>query len=381
METTGKKAVSFYFHIPFCKKKCPYCHFYVIGDSESKKDLLLDAFLKEWVLLNIPQDVTIKSIYFGGGTPSLFGPHRIKRLLDFILTKIQFDLEDIEITLEANPCDVNLDLMKGYRSSGINRVSLGVQSFHDDSLVTIGRKHSSSHALDAIKAIYDAGIKNISIDLMYDRPHQTLDMWKKELDVLKGLPITHLSLYNMTIEEGSAYKRQEKKITSLMPSDELSLQLHKLAIEAIEAAGLKRYEISAFAKDNHQSIHNLGYWQGREFYGLGPSSFSYIQKSRKQNVPNFQLYIDRINMGELAYGFEETLDDDASRRELLAIGLRVVEGVDLLEFQRKFGPLSQDVFKSLEKLQMQGYLSIQNSHVALTENGRLFYNDVGVELS
>jgi oxygen-independent coproporphyrinogen III oxidase len=377
MATTGKLPLSLYFHIPFCTKKCPYCHFFVIRDNESQKNQLLECFFKELLLLKIPSHFDLISIYFGGGTPSLFGPERIEALISFINQNILPIKKECEVTLEANPENVTLERFQAYKEAGITRVSLGVQSLHDPSLVTIGRTHNSNRSIEAIWQVYQAGITNISIDLMYDRPHQTLQDWEKELEMIKDLPMTHLSLYNMTIEEGSAYKRHEATIKKKMPSDTLSLKLHQKALEKLEELGFERYEISAFCKNGKRSLHNLGYWQGRDFYGLGPSAFSYFDKKRFKNVSNFKFYVDAVSSGQFAYDFEEKLKDDDALKEMLCIGLRVKEGVNLKEFEKKFGQLSLELLKNIETLICKGLLVQERGYLKLTEQGMLFYDDVG----
>lgn len=380
MATTGKRPLSLYFHIPFCRKKCPYCHFYVIRDNEDQKNRLLECFFKELFLLKIPADSELISIYFGGGTPSLFGPKRIKDLLQFIYQQVLPYSQSCEITLEANPEDVNLEKMTDFKQAGINRVSLGVQSLHDESLVQIGRKHSSQKAIDAIFATFHAGITNISIDLMYDRPFQTNEQWLKELDLLQDLPITHLSLYNMTIEEGSAYKRHEKKIRQKMPDSDLSYLLHTTALSKLQAAGFERYEISAFCKHGAKSKHNLGYWQGRDFLGLGPSAFSYFDKKRFKNISNFKFYEDAIFHGKLAYDFEETLDPIASLKEMLCIGLRVREGVFRKDFENKYGLFPIELERDIQVLIEKDYITISDGWIRLTDQGMLFYDEVGATI-
>lgn len=380
MATTGSSDLSLYFHIPFCTKKCPYCHFFVIKDNEDQKNQLLDCFFKELLLLKIPHSFKLASIYLGGGTPSLFGPSRTEALLKFINQHILPITDDCEITLEANPENSERKTFEAFKKAGVNRVSIGVQSLHDPSLVTIGRTHSASCAIKAIRDVYNAGITSISIDLMYDRPYQTLSNWRYELELIKDLPITHISLYNMTLEEGSAYKRQEAKIKKQMPDEALSLQLHQTALETLDTLGFERYEISAFCKNNQRSIHNLGYWQGRDFYGLGPSAFSYIDKKRFKNVSNFKFYKDAITSGHFAYDFEEKLSIEDALKEMLCIGLRVKEGINLLDFQKKYGPISTELSQKIDAVINKGLLEKKGQQLRLTALGMLFYDDVGVAL-
>jgi oxygen-independent coproporphyrinogen-3 oxidase len=380
MAITGSSPLSLYFHIPFCKKKCPYCHFYVTRDDEIKKDELLLAFFKEWDLLDIPTHSEIHSIYLGGGTPSLFGPQRVEKLLDFIFSKSLKRIDPLEVTLEINPEDVTLEKMIGFKKAGINRISMGVQALHDPSLVSLGRNHNSKKSMEAIFIIKEAGFDNISIDLMYDRPHQKLEDWEKELSLLKNLPITHLSLYNLTIEEGSAYKKQENKIRLTLPKEEESLKLHNVAIEGLKEAGFERYEISAFCKNNLKSVHNLGYWQGRPFYGFGPSAFSYINKKRGKNISHIDQYLTQINKGTLPIDFAEELDATSSQKEMLAVGLRVADGVDLDQFQNTYGLLTKETNNTILRLIDEGYLAKNINQIQLTSYGQLFYDDVGVAL-
>jgi len=380
MATVGKEPFSLYFHIPFCKKKCPYCHFFVLKEEEKKKDLLLAAFFKEWDLLAMESYGPLVSIYLGGGTPSLMGAERLGRLLEWIRVKKGPFLTNPEITLEVNPDEVTLEKAQAFKAVGINRISLGVQSLNDRALTTLARTHSADTALRAIDHFHAAGFDNVSIDLMYDRPYQTLEEWKTELSLLSKLPISHVSLYNLTIEEGSAYKRQEAKIRSVQPEPELSKALLDHALSALEEAGFKRYEISAFAKEKKPSIHNLGYWQGRDFYGLGPSAFSYIQGRRYQNKANFPQYIADLQAEKCPIGFEETLSYGASLNERLAIGLRVLEGISIEAFQAKWGHFSSQVQKNLQGLIDEGYLQKQDLQLQLTPKGQLFYDEVGIRL-
>jgi putative oxygen-independent coproporphyrinogen III oxidase len=358
---------SLYFHIPFCKKKCPYCHFYVTAERQSAKELLLDAFLLEWEQKKpLLQGKKLVSIYFGGGTPFLFGPKALGKILGWIKPEA-----DVEITLEANPEDVTFDAMKALHQVGINRMSIGVQSLDDDLLKLLGRNHSAQKAIDAIEDTARAGIGNISVDLMYDLPSQTFASWQKTLSRLKGLPITHLSLYNLTIEPKTAFFRKKEKL--LLPNQEMSLQLLEEALARIEELGLARYEISAFAKPGYASRHNLGYWQGRPFLGLGPSAFSYWGGKRFSNVADLQKYAKRVEGGDSPVDFEEELSPEGKIGELLAIGLRVLSGVDLQRFDSV--PI-----RAIDALCAQGWLQQEKSRLRLTQEGTLFYDSVAEAL-
>lgn len=371
---------SLYFHIPFCSRKCDYCHFYVIPDKESDKDKLLAAFHQEWELIKSNFfGKKLVSIYFGGGTPSLFGPKRIGALLAMIDRSGYFS-EHIEITLEANPESLTSALMREYSQSGVNRVSLGIQTLDADLLQFIGRQHTPQIAERSIYAVKEAGIDNISIDLMYDLPNQSLRHWDKTLEIVSSLPITHLSLYNLTIEPHTLFFKRQHELLSLVPDEETSLRMYESAVEKLEKCDLFQYEISAFAKKGYQSKHNTGYWKARAFWGLGPSAFSYWNKKRFKNINNLNRYAQLLHLRHSPIDFEETLDSDAQRRELLVIRLRLKEGVPLDVFQNEFGPLETETKSLIKGLVKEGFLCLRENYLSLTKRGILFYDTVASSL-
>ncbi len=328
------------------------------------------ALLSEWekrqVLLK-NKDFT--SIYFGGGTPSLLEPSFIESILD--LTGRQG-----EITLEANPEDITLEKMQTYRKIGINRLSIGVQSLHDPTLSIIGRAHTAQKAHDAIHIAHQAGFDNITIDLMYDLPHQTIDTWDHTLNKLSSLPIAHVSLYNLTFEEPSVFHRKQRSLQPHLPSQEDSLHMLKSAIHTIESVGLKRYEISAFGTP---SIHNTGYWTGRPFLGFGPSAFSYWDGRRFRNTANLVKYMESIEKNEPWVDFTEKLSFEAHMREMLAIGLRLIDGIEPTSFQQRFGTFSEELKTTLQEQETKNNLT-WNERLSLTDSGRLFYDSVATEI-
>ena len=309
-------------------------------------------------------DKTLSSIYFGGGTPSLLEPSFFKKILN------KTGLAE-EITLEVNPEDVSLARMQNYKAIGINRISLGIQSLHDPTLRTIGRAHTKTQAINAIDICKDAGFDNITIDLMYDLPYQTLDTWKHTLNHVQGLPIQHISLYNLTFEEPSVFHRKQKTLSPHLPSPEDSLAMHQAAITSFEAMGLKRYEISAFGRP---SIHNTGYWTGRPFLGFGPSAFSYWNGSRFRNTANLVKYAQALESDKPWIDFTETLEPEAHIREMLMVGLRLIRGVDPHSFQ-----LSCELKQTIEDLKQRGFL-IEDKHLQLTDQGLLFYDTLAAHI-
>ena len=321
----------------------------------------MEAMRLEWeqkksLFSNIP------SIYFGGGTPYLLGPDNIAKILSWTGSAL-------EITLEANPEDITLETMKAYKDAGINRVSIGVQSLNDDSLIQIGRNHKSSQTIEAINTTYKAGIKNITIDIMYDLPSQSISSFAGTLSALSNLPISHLSLYNMTIEKSSAFYR--KAHTLVLPKEHESKEMLDMAVSSFEAIGLKRYEISAFAKPGFESNHNMGYWIGRPFLGLGPSAFSYTNGSRYQNIANWRKWRELLVEGKSPIDFQESLTYPNDVNELLAVHLRLTDGVSLSRFSK----IPSETIAVLNELKKEGYLEGKNQF-RLTEKGKLFYDNV-----
>lgn len=251
-----------------------------------------------------------------------------------------------------------------------------MQSLAKDELAILDRRHSPEESIETVFAIKDAGIDNITIDLMYDLPGQTLSSWEKSLSCVESLPITHLSLYNLTIEPDAAFFRREKELRSMMPDDEVSTQMYAMAQNMLATFGFRQYEISAFCKDNLYSRHNIGYWTGRHFYGLGPSAFSFDGKRRFRNVANLVRYCKLLHDGASPIDFEEAVDDLARKRELFTLNLRLLDGFPLSQYE----PLEEETIKSLKTLQEQGLLEQKNDHVKLTQRGILFYDTVASEL-
>lgn len=363
---------SLYFHVPFCTKKCDYCHFYVIPDQAHQHALYLDALKREWEFRRAEfEGINLKSVYFGGGTPSLLAPNAFEEILSWLPLNDQ-----CEITLEANPESVTLDRMRAYAQAGINRVSLGVQSLEDELLQKISRKHSAHDAKEAVRNVHRAGIENITIDLMYDLPTQTLALWKSTLNQVQELPITHLSLYNLTIEPHTVFYKYRQKLAMQVPNPEISRDMYCTAVEKLESFGLMQYEISAFAHPGKESRHNVGYWTARPFLGLGPSAFSYWNAKRFRNSCNFNKWQQQCNVGMDPADFEEQLPPDARKRELLTVRLRLKEGIDLNDFE----PLEPETKRTLEKYNKMAFLEIDGSKVRLTKEGQLFYDSIATDL-
>lgn len=356
---------SLYFHVPFCKRKCDYCHFYVIPDEERFKDLYMEALQKEWEQKrSLLTGKSLVSVYFGGGTPTLLGPQNISRILNWIQPA-----DSVEVTIEANPEQLTLALLKDYRAAGINRLSIGVQSFEDPLLLILGREHSSLKAYESVETSSHAGFENISIDLMYDIPHQTKEQWENTLNRAFELPITHLSLYNLTIEPHTVFFKKRKALSPSLPPAETSLWMLERAILKTEEKGLRRYEISAFG---YPSRHNMGYWTGRPFLGLGPSAYSYWEEARFRNLPNIHRYSKQLAEGLSPVDLHEKLSPSAQAKELFAIRLRLLEGVP----ESFYKTLPEETFKCVDKWMECGWMEKSEGVLRLTSQGLLFHDSV-----
>ncbi|MBS4166536.1 Oxygen-independent coproporphyrinogen-III oxidase-like protein YqeR [Neochlamydia sp. AcF65] len=376
-----KEPISLYFHIPFCTHKCGYCHFYVLPNRQELKDIFMQALAKEWSL-RLPDliDKEIVSIYFGGGTPSLLGVEYLSEIIEWIKRDVNFDPLTTEVTLEANPETITFSLMQAYALAGVNRVSIGIQTLSNTLLEKLERQHSAEKAIEAVWTSYEAGIKNLTIDLMYDLPNQTLAIWKETLLQVSQLPIKHLSLYNLTIEPHTTFFKYRNLLLKTLPDPDLSLQMYEMAQAMLNSCQLKQYEISAFAQEGFQSKHNTGYWAGRPFLGFGPSAFSYWKGKRFRNIAHLKRYAYLLSNENFPLDFEEQLDPEASQRELLTIRLRMREGIDLKAFQQTHGALSQETLQNLTDLEEQGFIHKESNRISLSQQGVLFYDTVATEL-
>ena len=365
---SGQETGGIYVHIPFCRKKCPYCHFAVRSTQETAINSYIRTLRQEWHHRKELFE-EISSLYFGGGTPSILSQSQFEKVFQI------FPECNSEITLEANPEDVTYEKMLFYKELGINRVSIGVQSLSEKRLIEIGRGHSAKDAINAIEATLKAGIKKISIDLMYDLPNQTFDEWKESVDRASSLDVSHISLYNLVFEPGARYYKDRHAIKQLMPSGDDSTKMLEYAINSFEDRGFYRYEISAFAKDGCQAVHNVSYWKAIPFIGVGPSAFSYHNGKRFRNSLHQKKWQTEIEAGIEAVDFEEELTYPNNVHELLAIELRMIDGVDLLKFD-----LPEGTHFKINQLIDSGYLQKNGPKTALTKRGTLFYDTVASEL-
>jgi oxygen-independent coproporphyrinogen-3 oxidase len=318
------------------------------------------------------QGKTIASIYFGGGTPTLFAPDGIASILEMVRASNLPLTPSCEITIEANPEEGSKEFFEKLRSLGINRLSLGVQSFDDRSLQTLERTHSAKKAKETLFAAHAGGFHNISIDLMYDLPDQTHASWVYTLSQLRDLPIEHVSLYNLTIEPHTAFYQKRNKL--VMPQPKISLRMLQTAIDTLEELHFTRYEISAFARNGHTSTHNLGYWTYRPFLGFGPSAYSFYGDERFRNTAHLQKYTDLLKQNTSPIDFREKLPYPQNIKEKFLVQLRLLEGTD---FDPQFPPEMQ---QQIENFIQQGLLRRVGSKIQLTDKGLLFHDTIATEI-
>lgn len=370
---------SIYFHIPFCKQACHYCDFHFSTSLRYKEDVL-EAMLRELSLReNYLEGQTIESIYFGGGTPSLLNETEISRLIDAVGKYYSINA-DVEITLEANPDDLDAVKVADFRKTAINRFSIGIQSFFEEDLKWMNRAHNASEAESAIKRVQDAGFENITADLIYGYPLLTEDKWDSNIQKMTQMDVPHISAYSMTVEPqtalGQFVKTGKQKPMNEGQSADQFIQL----MEELQAKGYEQYEISNFAKAESYSKHNSNYWRGVSYLGIGPSAHSFNQEARQWNISNNSKYISALARKELPFE-EEILTPENKINEYIMTSLRTKWGVDV-DFlkttfaSRYFGNLDEQLNDWVKK----GKLTSENNCYTLTLAGKLLADHIASEL-
>ena len=348
-----------YLHVPFCAKKCPYCDFYSQPYRKSDADAYLQAMLRN--IRALPEHLPADSVYFGGGTPSLLLPEQIVRMLNGL--NVHCDLaDDTEITLEANPGTVTAERLYTWKSAGINRLSIGVQSFRDDILHTLGRSHTARQAKDAVLRAYDAGFVNISLDLMLGLPAQTASVLEEELHTALTLPITHISVYLLKIEEHTPFGANPPDLSDSDETAERWLKTHRILTDA----GFTHYEISNFAKPGYESRHNCKYWHCEPYYGIGPGAHS-CHDGRRTAVPrDLSVFCSSDLQPE-----EITDSSPLSESERIMLGLRLENGILLSDYPDSAAELQKAAAPLISV-----YLRLKKGRLSMTPEGWLVSNAV-----
>lgn len=367
-----------YIHVPFCVEKCHYCAFISSPPQNGELGEYPDLLIRE-LRCHPSGGEALASIYFGGGTPSLLQPQQLARLLEEINKHFGIS-SDAEITLEVNPGTVDQSSLKGFRAAGVNRLSLGIQSFDVNFLKCLGRIHSAEQSRRAFQDIRAAGFSNVSIDLIHSLPNQTLAQWQTELNHALNLDPEHISIYGLTIEEGTPFAHSYPGNSPALPDEDLSADMFDLADALLTGSGFEHYEIANYARSGYQSQHNNGYWRRDGYLGLGVAAHSFLREGygiRFSNPDTLEEYLRGVLSGQLPRIGEQQLTRHDAIAEYMFLGLRLAEGIDLNHFEREFGVPLQSVYGSvIPELAGLGLLVQSENTITLTKRGMLLSNQV-----
>ena len=367
-----------YIHIPFCKQSCSYCDFHFSTTLKHKSDLI-HAIIKELENQKTKFTNEINTIYFGGGTPSLLNDKEIGNIVEVIYKNYNV-ANNIEFTLECNPDDLSRKKLVQLKNAGINRLSIGVQSFNNEELNLFNRAHSSDEAESSIKISQDIGFNNISIDLIYGSPILTDSVWLNNLEKINEFKVPHLSAYNLTIEPKTAIEHQIKNGQIPKLNDDKTITQFKTLIQKTKDFGLTQYEVSNFGKEGFYSQHNSNYWKGEEYLGIGPSAHSFINQRRFWNVSNNVKYINGLRNNEV-YFEEEIIDEKTAYNEYILTRLRTIWGIELEYIINNFNKRINDHFKQeIQPYINSSYLQQLNNNVILTDEGVFIADKITADL-
>jgi oxygen-independent coproporphyrinogen-3 oxidase len=372
-----------YFHIPFCERKCSYCDFYSLPLNDlASEDVnrFIDALSAEVDALtaDIDRNPLVGSIFFGGGTPSLLSAESVRSMIGHINTIFPL-AHDCEITLEANPGTIDLPSLRQFKQAGVNRLSIGVQSFHDAELQFLDRIHTVAEARQSIADARSAGFEHLSIDLMFGIPHQTLNQWEMNLEEAAKLELEHLSCYSLTVEEGTPYHQMILTGSADAPDEQLDAEMYERAIELLTAYGYEQYEVSNFAKAGGRCRHNLNYWHHGEYLGFGPSAHSFIGNKRWWNISDLFSYLKSIEAGNLPFANVELLSNTELFNEAVFLGIRS-DGVDLGRLQDRFGIALDPTVGKLKEYIGMGLIVSNGGRISLTSKGYVLCDEICSEL-
>ena len=403
----AEDGIGLYIHIPFCRQKCHYCDFYSLplgipggiedsgpgGEAGRLFSFYRQALWRELDLYLelLPQQrgslPVLKSIYLGGGTPTVLGGEMLAEIIERCRSAFPAGQDLPETTVEANPGTFSRNDLGCLREAGVNRISLGVQSLNPRLLETLGRQHTRDQALAAIAEVREAGFKNVNLDLMLGLPGQTADLLRQDLEQIAALSPEHLSAYLLKVEPATPLYQRLRAGELSLPCDEEAADMYQTAVAALEAAGYQHYEISNFARGSHQCRHNLIYWANQEYLGLGPAAHSALRLRagsadggalvRRENLPDLGKYAEKVGMGEFPLASEETVTREWEMAETMFLGLRRTTGVEFGEFESRFGKTIDEVYPGvISRLSRAGLVFRDEAGVRLTKNGRLLANEV-----
>lgn len=356
-----------YIHIPFCASKCSYCDFYSFAANDNEINEYVKALIKTIEYWSEKcRKYVVDTVYFGGGTPSLIGGDRLVSIIKAIYSGFNV-IEDAEITVECNPDSINKDLLLNLKKVNVNRLSIGIQAMQDDMLKSLSRRHTASEAKNAVKLAQKHGFSNISLDLMYALPNQTIDMLLDSLNQMLELEPTHLSCYALKVEDGTPLAKQNP----VLPDDDISADMYNAICETLKNNGFKHYEISNWAKNGYYSKHNSRYWDLSEYLGIGSSAHSLFNGKRfaySANINDFILGVRPIE--------EEQVEGFSKAHEFIMLVLRTSKGINSLDYEKKFNKPFEHIAKALEKYIAYGLVQNINNTWTLTERGFLVSNTI-----
>lgn len=361
---------SLYIHIPFCNRICTYCDFNKFLIKNQPVDAYLDALLSELESIN---ETELATVFIGGGTPTALSSDQLERLLKFVTERFTVHSE---FTVEANPDELTTDKIAIMKQYGVNRLSLGVQTFNNRLLKSLGRTHVEEDIKRAVDDANRLGIASVSIDLMYHLPTQTLEECMYDLEQAVRLNINHISSYSLILEPKTQFYNQYKKGLLQMPDETLAQEMYDYTMRFLSEHGFHQYEISNYAKGENESVHNKVYWQNKEYYGAGAGSHGYVDGKRYYNVVPVPHYIKAMADGD-AVKEVIPVSIEASMEEYMFLGLRLNKGIDINDFEQRYGESFKNVFGTVvDELLEKGQIILENNHIKLTDAGRMRGNDV-----
>jgi len=368
-----------YIHIPFCRSFCRYCDFYSVTDC-SETDALVEAIIREAALRSgYLYNETVETVYLGGGTPSLLSVAQAEKILDAVRGNFTV-VSDPEITVEVNPDDIRAGYISSLAALGVNRISVGVQCWDDGRLKYLGRRHTARQSAEALETAFREGIKNVSADLIYGIPGMTTADLRQDIEKTLTFPVTHISAYHLTIEEGTPLYRLKEKGKLTEADEETSSSMFMLLISLLRERGFLHYEISNFALEGYISKHNSAYWKQVPYIGLGPSAHSFDRRSRQWNVSDVKEYIRSVNKGKVSFEREE-LDRLTLFNEYIMTALRTVWGIDLAHVENSYDKELHDYLVNMSgKYIRYGLMKRERDTLALTDQGRMISDNIIAEL-
>ena len=371
-----KQPLGLYIHIPYCIHKCGYCDFNSHPIKQDEMDHYIDALvveMKHYAKIYTNTNI-IKTIFLGGGTPTTLNPFQLERILKECVNEFTI-ASNAEITIEANPATVGIELMKSIRTMGYNRISIGVQSFDKAELKLLDRAHGPKEIHSTVDCARKAGFNNLSLDLMFAVPNQSLSSWESNLNKALEKNPEHLSTYNLSIEQGTAFSKLQSNGKLIMPDDDHQLELYKRAIERLTKKGFHHYEISNFARRGKECKHNITYWENKNTLGLGAGASSYMNGTRFKNINLPAHYIRQVKEKKIAVEHSETLEPRQAMGETIMLGLRLLQGISIHQFEKRFQISFINLFRNIiSALKEKELVIIEKDYLRLSQKG-LFWAD------